>query len=204
MNNPLLQIGITGGIASGKSTICKVFAQLGVPVYDADYRAKSIVNTDPLLKEQIIEAFGNEAYLNNEYNRKYIASLVFNDKRKVEKLNAIIHPGVGKDYKKWLERLPSDTPYALKEAALLFESGSYKLLDKIINVVAPEDIRIARIQKRDPHRTLQEIKGIISRQWSDEERSALSDYIIANDGVQLVVPQIIDLHQLFLRLSEEA
>ena len=203
MKNDLLQIGITGGIASGKSTICKVFIQLGIPVYDADSRAKWVLNNDPVLKAAIIAEFGGEAFVNNEYNRQYISSIVFNDKSKIEKLNSIVHPGVGRDYQNWVDRLPPQTLYVIKEAALLFESGSYKALDKIINVEAPESVRIGRIQKRDPFRSLEEIKGIIEKQWSDEKRTMLSDYVITNDGANLVIPQVIKLHQLFLNLAIE-
>lgn len=204
MNIRPLEVGVTGGIASGKSTICKIFHELGVPIYDADSRAKLIISNDELLRSQIIERFGKEVYNEkNELNRDYLASQVFNDGEKVKVLNSLVHPRVGEDYKLWVKNSNSKSGYTIKEAALLFEAGSYKQLDKIITVEAPMEIRISRILKRDPFRTPEEIQGIIDKQWSDEERRKLSDYVIYNDEKNLIIPQVLKLHEEFISLLEK-
>lgn len=204
MQRKPLQIGVTGGIGSGKSTICKIFRELGAPVYDADSRAKWILANDEVLKEQIIEKFGSQSYKNNELNRDYLASQVFNNTEKVKILNSLVHPRVGEDYLNWVNTANSKTGYTIKEAALMFESGSYKSLDKIITVEAPVELRISRILKRDPFRKPEEIQGIIDKQWTDDERRKMSDYIIFNDEKNLVIPQVLKLHEEFLRLLQEA
>jgi dephospho-CoA kinase len=192
-----LQIGITGGIGSGKSTIARVFSVLGVPVYDADSRAKYLMAHQESLKNDIKEAFGKDAYLEDgSLNRAYLAAQVFNDEQKVKKINALVHPQVAQDYLQWLEQ-HQDTPYVLREAALMIESGSHKFLDKLITVFAPEDIRIKRVKARDPQRSEQEIKAIMSKQLPEEEKLRLADYVIHNDDSQAVIPQILALHQSF-------
>ncbi|HYG38740.1 MAG TPA: dephospho-CoA kinase [Cytophagales bacterium] len=204
MGKKLLQIGVTGGIGSGKSTICKIFYELGAPIYDADSRAKWILANDEVLRKQIIEKFGAQSYNEKkEINRDYLAAQVFNDSEKVKILNSLVHPRVGQDYSYWAENTPSKTGYIVKEAALLFESGSYKALDKIVTVEAPEELRISRILKRDPFRKSEEIRGIIAKQMTDEQRRALSDYIIYNDEKNLVIPQVLKLHEEFLSLSRK-
>lgn len=205
MGKKLLQIGVTGGIGSGKSTICKIFYELGAPIYDADSRAKWILGNDEVLRKQIIEKFGAQSYNEKkEINRDYLAAQVFNDSEKVKILNSLVHPRVGQDYSYWAENTPSKTGYIVKEAALLFESGSYKALDKLVTVEAPQELRISRILKRDPFRKSEEIRGIIAKQMTDEQRRALSDYIICNDEKNLVIPQVLKLHEEFLSLSRKS
>jgi dephospho-CoA kinase len=197
MRKPL-QIGITGGIGSGKSLICKIFASLGVPIYDADSRAKSIMTTDGILVEQIKKEFGSLAYTNDgKLNREYISEVVFNDATKLKKLNELVHPRVGIDSEKWIEENAS-YPYLLREAALLFESGSFKKLDKVIVVTAPEVLRVKRVLQRDKQRTEQEVIAIIRNQMSEEEKVKRADYVIHNDETELVVPQVLKLHEQFL------
>lgn len=189
-----LQIGITGGIGTGKSLICRVFALLGVPVYDADTRSKWLLNNDPILKATIIHHFGSEAYLKDgSLNRPYLAKQVFNQGAQVEMLNSIVHPRVGEDYQQWLNQ-HAQQPYVLKEAALLFEAGSYKMLDKIIVVSCPLPLRLQRIRLRDPQRTEEEIMAIISKQLSEEEKVARADYLLYNDEKQSVLQQVLQLH----------
>jgi dephospho-CoA kinase len=200
MKKKTIEIGITGGIGSGKSTICKVFSQFGVPIYDADTRAKWLLNNNPVIIEKVTAAFGPESYSGGVYNSKYIASIVFKNSEKVATLNSIVHPEVGLDYKNWVKTSSSKTGYVIKEAALMFEAESYKVLDKIINVEAPEEVRIKRIQKRDPFRKPEEIRGIIQKQWTDERRRGLSNFIITNDDRSLVIPQVLQLHHTFLEL----
>jgi len=192
-----LQIGITGGIGSGKSLICKVFKCLGVPVYDSDSRAKSLMTTDGILMSQIRKEFGDLSYDDHGLNRQFLAKTVFGDEERLERLNQLVHPRVGEDYQQWLSS-QGDKPYVLKEAALLFESGSYKSLDKIIVVVAHNELRIRRVMKRDPHRSYEQIQEIISRQWSEDEKRKRADYVIFNDESQLVIPQVLELHHRFV------
>ncbi len=196
MENPL-QIGITGGIGSGKSLICKIFAHLGAPVYDADSHAKALMTTDGILVSQIKKEFGDLSYHpDGTLNRKWLADRVFSDEVKLEKLNSLIHPRVGADYETWVGNYRQE-PYVLKEAALLFETGSYRTLDKIVVVSAPESVRQERVLKRDQHRTVEQFKEIVEKQLPEEEKLKRADYIIINDDATLVIPQVLKLHHLF-------
>jgi dephospho-CoA kinase len=197
----MLQIGITGGIGAGKSIICRMFSVLGVPVYDADSAAKWIMANDPELVSSIKEAFGDDAYLpSGQLNRAYLAKKVFADGDAVNALNALVHPAVGKHYSAWAKN--QHAPYILKEAALLFEAGSYKVLDSTMLVHAPVDVRIARIIRRDPFRTQQEIEGILAKQWPEEQKIGLANHIITNNDKQPVLPQVLELHKLFIDLGK--
>ncbi len=197
-----MQIGITGGIGSGKSTVCRIFSALGVPVYDADSRAKSLMTTDGILISQIKKEFGVLAYrTDGEVDREFLAQAVFQDKKKLELLNNLIHPRVAQDYERWVSEQKSE--YVLKEAALLFEAKSYLALDKIIVVHAPEELRIKRVMQRDPHRTRQQVKDIMKNQLQDEEKLKLGDYTIVNDESRLVTPQVIELHKLFISMRNK-
>ena len=196
MRRPL-QVGITGGIGSGKSLVCRIFCCLGVPVYDADSRAKKLMTTDGILIGQIKEEFGKLSY-NSEgvLNRNLIAEQVFKDAEKLERLNKIVHPRVASDFESWVEQNQSHH-YLIKEAALLFESGTDKILDKIIVVSAPEEMRIKRTLVRDPHRSESEVKGIIKSQMNEDEKVRRADYVILNDESRAVIPQVLDLHDWF-------
>ncbi len=195
MNN-ILQVGMTGGIGSGKSLVCKIFNAIGIPIYDADSRAKWLTHNNDKIRAAIIEYFGKDAYSINGLNREYIADRVFNNKNELEVLNSIIHPEVGNDYQLWVKN--QHTKYVIKEAALMFESGSYKVLDKVINVTAPIPLRIQRVLKRDNFRTEKEIQAIIEKQLSDEERIKRSDYVINNDEHEMLIPQVLKLHEEFM------
>ena len=200
MNKPL-QIGITGGIGSGKSLVCKVFQSLGVPVYDADSHAKILMTTDGILVDQIKKEFGSLSYdAKGDLNRKFLSEVVFNDEEKLQKLNALVHPRVAFDYNRWLIKCIGRR-YILKEAALLFESGSFELLDKIIVVMAPEPMRVRRVLKRDPQRTESEILKIIRNQLPEEEKLKRADFIIQNNETELVIPQVLKLHERFNALN---
>ena len=170
-------VGLTGGIGSGKSTIAKAFAALGIAVFNSDEQAKVLIATDAQVKKRIIAAFGEEAYQNGEYNRAYIAQIVFNNSEKLAILNGIVHPALAKYFKRWAKEQTS--PYVLKEAAILFESGSYKDCDYIITVTAPEEVRIARVMARD-HCTEAQVRARMAQQWSDAQRIALSNAVIEN------------------------
>ncbi|MGE0770681.1 MAG: dephospho-CoA kinase [Cyclobacteriaceae bacterium] len=190
-----LQVGITGGIGSGKSLVARIFRCLGVPAYDADSRAKGLMTTDGILIRQISEEFGNLSYdSEGGLNTEYLSQRVFNDPKKLAKLNALVHPRVASDYQAWaLEH--KGKPYVLKEAALLFEAGSAQHLDKIIVVTAPEPMRMDRVRKRDPHRTEDDIKRIMASQMDEETKKSRADFIIVNDESQLIIPQVLDLHK---------
>ncbi|MCB0521637.1 MAG: dephospho-CoA kinase [Saprospiraceae bacterium] len=189
-----LKIGITGGIGSGKTTVSKIFEILGIPVYYADNRAKSIMEQEGEVKNRINRLFGKEAYFQNGgLNRKYIAGVVFQDKTKLEKLNAIVHPAVIKDGEAWFAE-QHGTPYCLKEAALLIESGSYKTLDALIVVTAPQPLRIERVMKRDGLKKTDVIARLKS-QGPEEEKLRLADFVIQNDGSQSLIKQVLETHQ---------
>jgi dephospho-CoA kinase len=193
-----LQIGITGGIGSGKSLVTKIFACLGIPVYDADSHAKELMTTDGILISQIKKEFGDLSYLSDgTLNRKYLGEVVFNQQEKLDILNGLVHPRVRHDFAQWTDRY-RDKPYVVREAALLFETGVYKLLDRTVVVYAPEDVRIRRVMKRDNRHEAQ-VRAIIQKQLSEEEKMALADDIIYNDDSILVIPQVLALHHRLLQ-----
>ncbi len=191
------QVGVTGGIGSGKSLVCQIFQILGVPVYNADHRAKWLMNNDEPLREEILHSFGFQSFdSNNNLNNTYLAKVVFNDKEKLEELNKLVHPRVAKDYGQWLSQQNTEN-YVIKEAALLFEAGSYKSLDSIVDVSATQELRIERVLKRDPFRNREQIMNIIKNQLSEIEKLELTDYIIDNDSNSMVIPQVFELHNKF-------
>ena len=195
----MLKIGITGNIGSGKTTVSKVFELLGTPVFYADDEAKKVMTTDGILIGEIKSTFGEQAYFDNgELNRKHIASIVFNNEEELKKLNNLVHPAVFRAFSAWAEN-HKNTPYVLKEAALLFESGSYKMCDYNITVNAPLETRIQRVIQRDGL-SRQEIERRELNQLPEEKKVQLADYVINNDGTKLVIPQVLELHRVFLSL----
>lgn len=201
MRSKPFQIGITGGIGSGKSTICKIFTCLGVPVYDADSRAKSIMTTDGILIEQIKKEFGDLAYLpDGSLDREYLSRVIFENQEKRTLLNQMVHPRVAADTDRWLDQNREAT-YVVREAALLIESGAYLRVDKVLLVTAPEELRIKRVLARDPHRLKEEVIKIIATQLPEEEKKKKADIVVHNDETQLLVPQIWQLHNQLLKLN---
>lgn len=196
----MVLIGLTGGIGSGKSTVAKVFETLGIPVYYADDEAKRLMNTDERLKQEIIKQFGIESYQDGTLNRPYIASLVFTNKEKLSLLNSLVHPVTIEDSQKWV--LQQITPYVIREAALLFESGANKGLDFVIGVSAPVPLRIQRVIQRDGL-SKEEIEQRISRQMDEEEKTKKCDFVILNDEKQLVIPQVLDIHKKILAIAKQ-
>ena len=195
---PMGIIGITGGIGTGKSIICKVFEVLGVPVYYADQRAKWLTNNNLQLRKEIKELLGRDAYdSSGQYNRKWVASQVFDNPPLLQILNGLVHPRVFEDTKRWLTQQQNHA-YVLREAALTDAAGNGNDLNKIIVVNAPLDLRIRRIKKRDTQRTEAEILAIISRQKTEQAFQQIADYQIVNDEKQLLIPQILLLHKALL------
>ena len=192
-------IGVTGGIGSGKSIVCKIFSHLGIPVYEADKAAHRLYEQQALI-EQIREKISAESVdKNGKINRKKLSEVVFNDPAKLDQLNKIVHPAVQDDFIAWKEK-HGGSEYVIKEAAILFESGAYRQCDKTVTVSCPVEIRINRIRDRD-HKTKAEIEQIMSRQLPEEERISKSDYVIYNDEKQLVIPQVLALHFQFTKLN---
>lgn len=189
----MLKIGITGGIGSGKSTACSVFEHLGVPIYNSDVRAKELMSSSSDLIHALKEAFGASIYTGDRLNRPVLASIVFNDEEKLKLLNSIVHPAVGKDYAHWLSQ-NKEAKYTLKEAALLYEAGIYKDLDKIILVTCPVEERIKRVMKRDKV-SKEEVERRIANQWTEERKLELADYVLDNSGDVLLLPQVLQLHR---------
>lgn len=187
----MIKIGVTGGIGSGKTTICKIIESLGYPVYYADDRAKWIMNNDSICREKITAEFGGKSYHNNLLNREYLAKTIFSDSEKVNALNSIVHPLVALDFEKWVNNQSSKIIF--KEAALMFETNSWKSLDKIILVSAPLDDRIERVLKRDTHRDRNQILDIISKQMPEEEKLKKADFIIENTDFEKIKDQILNV-----------
>ncbi|MFI5128350.1 MAG: dephospho-CoA kinase [Chitinophagales bacterium] len=197
----MLKVGLTGGIGSGKSTVAKIFGVLGIPVYYADDAARQIMNTDTQLKSSLVKNFGERIYQGGQLDRAYLASLVFADKQKLDLLNSLTHPATIRDANKWM--LQQTSPYIIKEAALLFESGANKYLDVIIGVFAPQELRIQRAMQRD-NTTREEVLQRMTRQMNEDSKMKLCDYIIANDEQQLLMPQVLQLHHQFLDRKTKA
>ncbi|SHL19767.1 dephospho-CoA kinase [Chitinophaga jiangningensis] len=195
----MLKVGITGGIGSGKSTVSKIFELLGVPVYYADDKAKDILVRDKDLAEQVKQHFGAEIYAaDGSLNRKLLGNIVFNDKDKLALLNSLVHPATIRDSDKWAAE--QQTPYVLKEAALLFETESFHHLDKIIGVSAPQPLRLLRVMKRD-NVSRNDVLARMHKQIDETIKMRLSDYVIYNDEQHMVIPQVLALHQTLLELA---
>lgn len=188
----MIVVGLTGGIGSGKTTVAKEFAALGIPVYIADEEAKKLMITSKTIKRKLIELFGEETYLDGKLNKPFIANIIFNDKTYLERMNAIIHPKIASHFEKWKQK--QDTPYVIKETAILFENGSYKKLDVIITVTAPKELRIKRLLKRDGT-TEEKIESIMKNQWSDDDKIKLSQYIINNVELAKTKHEVLKIHK---------
>ena len=189
----MIKVGITGGIGSGKTTVCKLFEKMDIPVYYADSEAKRLMTFDKALKNSIKELLGPKAYhRNGRLNRKYVASIIFNDKEKLAKLNSLVHPAVAIDGKKWFSK--QKTKYAIKEAALLVENESYKQLDYLIVVIAPVEMRIKRVVKRDKT-DYNQVKQRIANQLPEVQKKKVADFIIDNSGDVSLIGQVWKIHR---------
>lgn len=200
----MLRIGITGGIGSGKTTVAKIFEVLGVPVYYSDDAAKRLMNEDDALQQKLIENFGATIFENKQLNRSLLASIVFNDPEKLSLLNSIVHPVTIADAEKWMKHISTndaqETPYAIKEAALIFESGAQKKLDYVIGVNAPYKLRLQRAMQRD-HLSKEEVEARIAKQMDETKKMNLCNFIITNDEDQLLIPQVVELHKKLIQLT---
>jgi len=190
----MLRIGITGGIGSGKSTAARIFNVLGIPVFSSDDAAKRLMNEDEDLKKKITGSFGEESYVNGELNRKYIAHVAFSDPKKIELLNSMVHPATIKYAISWMKK--QDAPYVIKEAALIFESGSNQYLDYVIGVKCPLSLRIERTMERN-NVSEEEVKARMKLQMDEDKKMNLCDFIIVNDEKQMLIPQVLSLHKKF-------
>lgn len=188
-------LGVTGGIGSGKSTVCEIFKTFGIPVYDSDARAKALMSSNPNLINSIQSSFGEEAYADGKLNRSYLAEIVFSDANALASLNALVHPAVGRDFDEWADQQSSEI--LIKEAAILIESGAYKQCDKILVVTCPEETRIERVMKRDEV-IREQVTVRIAKQISEEERLSYADFTIDNSGASMLIPQV---EEVVARLS---
>jgi len=195
----MVNIGLTGGIGSGKTTVAKIFELLGIPVYYADDAAKRIMNEDEELKAGIQKHFGKEAYKNGELDRSYLSAKVFTDPFQLEILNSLVHPATIRDAGKWMSQ--QKTSYTIKEAALIFESGSAEHLDYVIGVYAPVKLRIKRAMERN-HMTYDDVIQRMNKQLDENMKMKLCDFVIYNDEEHLLIPQVIELHQKLLSLAK--
>lgn len=208
MKKKVLRVGLTGNIGSGKSTVARLFEQLGVPVYYADQRAKQLMMTNEVLKNAVIAAFGAEAYVqqadakgkmsqgNYTLNRAFLAEQVFGNDEKLQVLNGLVHPAVAQDALQW-HNSQENVAYTLYEAAITFETGGYKVLDQVIVVSAPEDIRLRRVMQRDGVQAAQ-VKARMDKQWPENKKIELAKWVIDNSGDQLLMPQVLAVHRELL------
>ena len=194
----MLRIGLTGGIGSGKSTVARIFNVLGIPVYDADTASKKLMNEDEKMKKDLVRAFGNETYKDGKLNRPFLSAAVFNNPEKLALLNSIVHPATIKDASQWMQN--QDAPYLIKEAALIFESGSNKNLDYVIGVQAPLDLRVKRTMARD-NVSAEKVQARMNNQMHEEDKMALCDFIIKNDEKHSLLEQVLMLHEKLIKLS---
>ena len=186
-----LKIGITGGIGSGKTIVCEIFKLLGVPVFQADFVAGKLINSDAVIRSELISRYGNDIYqTDRKVNREKLAGIIFNDDAELEKVNKIIHPVVRNEFMNWVKYQEGE--YVIHEAAILFESGFYKMMDAVILVTAPEEIRIERVIKRNGL-TRENVLSRIAKQWPDSEKRKFATFELINDNKSLLIPQIIEI-----------
>jgi dephospho-CoA kinase len=196
----MVRVGLTGGIGSGKTTAAQIFEVLGIPVYYADIEAKRLMNEDKELRSDIIKVFGEQAYINDSLDRKFIASIVFADPQKLQSLNSIVHPATKKDSEKWMKM--QTTPYAIHEAALIFEANVNDRLDYVIGVSSPQELRIRRAIERDKV-SKEEVLKRMNKQLDEEAKMSKCDFVLINDEQQLLIPQVLELHNKLIQLSNQ-
>lgn len=186
-------VGLTGGIGSGKTTAAKFFELLGIPVFYADGAGRQVLDSDPKAMEGVSALFGAEIYVSGKADRKAIAARVFSDEALLAKLNAIVHPAVGRAFAQWKASIETQVPYIMKEAAILFESGTYRECDKTIVVSAPQEERVRRVMQRDAV-SRDAVLERMARQWPEGKKKAMADFVAINDGKTLLAPQLLAIH----------
>jgi len=196
----MFSVGITGGIGSGKSLVCSILGKLGVPVYSADKEARSLMFNDSDLKDAIVRMFGERAYSRDGLNREFLAESVFGDTEKLSQLNRLVHPAVGEDFIRWAA-LQKEALYVVEEAAILFESGAHEKMNLSVLVYAPRELRIRRVMERDQV-DREDVLKRMGHQLSQEELKKMADHIIHNDGMQMLLPQVIELHNKIVNRLE--
>ncbi len=186
-----IKIGVTGGIGSGKSTVCKIFRLLDIPVFEADRVANELINSNVEIRNELVLLFGNKIYEpDNKLNRKMLADLIFNDESLLEKVNNLVHPAVRNEFMLWHQK--QNSKYVVHEAAILFESGFYKMMDFTILVSAPKELRIERVVKRNKIQP-EMVESRINKQWNDEDKRKLASFELVNDNKHLLIPQILEI-----------
>lgn len=195
----MIEVGLTGGIGSGKSAVGRIFKQLGIPVYISDIEAKIIANRNPRVKEKLQKLFGQDIYTEQGLDRVKLGQIVFSNKEKLSQLNSVIHPAVQEDYEEW-KRIQK-APYVIKEAAILIETGGHKKVDKLLVVTAPEELRIQRVMQRDGLKK-EEVLARMNNQMPQKEKDALADFLIRNDESESVIKQVLKIHERLLQRTE--
>lgn len=192
-------LGVTGGIGSGKSTVCRVFGCLGIPVYNADERAKWLIAHHPGIRSEIVALLGPEAYTAaGLYDSAFVSAKVFQNSELLSALNRIVHPRVGEDTRLWVAQY-SDVPYLVKEAAIMTKAGTENGLDYVLAVLSPEPLRVARVLSRDPHRSKEQVASIIGSQASEQALRQMADFVVYNNEQELLIPQVLAVHDRLLK-----
>lgn len=197
----MFTVGLTGGIGSGKTTVCRVFSVLGIPVFNSDEQAKLLLQDDPEVKAAVLQLFGSSVYPAGVLDKKALAQLVFNDPKALAGLNAIVHPAVRRAFQEWAES--QQAPYVINEAAILVETGAYRNFDRLVTVEAPEDVRLARVMARDGSPE-EQVRQRMSNQATEAQRREVAHAVIENDGYSMVLPQVLALHEKFNQEAQEA
>lgn len=197
----MFTVGLTGGIGSGKTTVCRVFSVLGIPVFNSDEQAKLLLQDDPEVKAAVLQLFGSSVYPAGVLDKKALAQLVFNDPKALAGLNAIVHPAVRRAFQEWAES--QQAPYVINEAAILVETGAYPSFDRLVTVEAPEDVRLARVMARDGSPE-EQVRQRMSNQATEAQRREVAYAVIENDGHSMVLLQVLALHEKFNQEAQEA
>lgn len=197
-------IGLTGGIGAGKTTVARIFERLHIPIYYADDRAKWLTANDPDIRTKVKTLFGAEAFDEaGQLNRSHLSKEIFGSPEKAKELESWVHPAVKEDFESWASAQVKQAapPYLIKEAALLFEAKSYQDLDAIVVVTAPNELRIQRVLKRDPHRDQAQVEAILAKQLPQGIKQAHADFVIQNDGNQHLITQVLRIHEQLVKLK---
>lgn len=191
----MLKIGLTGGMGSGKTTVAGIFEVLGVPVFQADLRAKALMEENPMVRATLAARFGEGIYTGDTLNRQALAAIIFNDADAMQAVSTIVHPAVRADFQRWTSE--QQAPYAIMEAAIMAENGGWRQFDQVIAVTCPEPERVRRVMERD-NLSEEQIRARLRNQASEEERSRIANHVVLNDGQTLVIPQVLDIHERLL------